>query len=367
MKKKIFLLIISYTFITNNIYSQFNCNILNPKTYGDIPEAVNYIPDANTPVKYLRVNVHFMLLEQGTTGYPGNFTASNDGNNNLYYTGYDYANDLINMANYRLSLNTQMNMEPGNNTAVLPRQYRYVLNGVFFHEDNDYYYFPVDPPLNYWVNTGEAVNVFLDHTCNNCGGQGHAVMTGNRYVTISGAWQGYLGNDPPTALWINAQTLNHEIGHNLSLFHTMLTNSGICNNSQEDYCSDTPTRGYIITNYGFDPCCGWGGGTNCTNNMMDYSGEDAITPLQLGRIHWTIENEMYQYKTCYYTRNSENITNFTDNMAYIAKNIQIPSGSNIVVNNYKGFFINSETFEINGTFEVDLGSVLWVNTVPSCN
>jgi len=367
MRKIIFLLVIHYVFLVNNTYSQFDCNILSPKSQGDIPDAVNYIPDANTPIKYLRVNIHFILKEQGTPGYPGNFTPFSDGNGNSSYTGYDYANDLINMANYRLGFNTQMRMPPGNSTAVLPRQYRYVLNGVFFHEVNNYYYFPNDPPLTYWVNTGEAINVFLNHTCNSCGGQGHANMTGYRFVTISGAWEGYLGNDPSTALWINAQTLNHEIGHNLSLFHTMLTNSGICNNTQEDYCSDTPTRGYIITNYGFDPCCGWGGGINCTNNMMDYTGEDAITPLQLGRVHWTIENEMFQYKTCYYTSSSINITNFTNNMAYIANDAQIPFSSNIVVNNYKGLFINCETFEINGALEIDLGSIFWVNTVPNCN
>ncbi len=161
--------------------------------------------------------------------------------------------------------------------------------------------------------------------------------------------------------------INHEIGHNLSLYHTMLYNGGACNNNQEDYCSDTPTRGEIITNFGFDPCCGWGGGVNCTNNQMDYTGDDAITPLQLGRTHWTIENEMLRYKNCYFYNILENITIFTNNKSYIANNVQIPLGYSVLVNNNSGIFINCENFEVNGEFEVTLGSILIVNTKDSCN
>lgn len=367
MKQKIILLFISCMFTINKINSQIDCVILSSRSMGDIPDAVNYVPNVNTPIKYLRVNVHFMLLEQGTPGFPGNFTSSDDGNGNSNYTGYNYANDLINMANYRLSLNHAMNLPPNNNTVILPRQYRYVLNGVFFHNDNSFYYFPNDP-LNYSINVGEVINIFLDHSCIGCTGQGHAVMTGNRYVTISGTWEGYINNNPSLALWINAQTLNHEIGHNLSLFHTVRANSGPCFN-QEDYCSDTPYRQDIIDTYEYDPCCGWNTESiwYCSNNMMDYSGDDAITPLQLGRIHWTIENEMHQYKTCYYTNNSANITSFTDNMAIIAKNVQIPIESNIVIDNHRGLFVNTENFEINGEFEVQLNSEFWVTPVPSCN
>lgn len=110
-----------------------------------------------------------------------------------------------------------------------------------------------------------------------------------------------------------------------------------------------------------------GGGQNCTNNMMDYTGDDVVTPEQLGRIHWTIENEIAQYKTCYYMTNLVNITNFSENTSFIAREVRIPFGSNIVVNNNKGLFVNSENFEINGELEVQNGSFILVNTVPSCN
>ncbi|MDD3877031.1 MAG: zinc-dependent metalloprotease family protein [Bacteroidales bacterium] len=365
MKNKIFLYLLFYLFFMNNIYSQMDCSVFSPRTYGDIPDADDYIPTINTPIQYLRVNVHFILKEYDTAGYPGNFTKSSDGNGDPYYTGYDYANDLINRANDRLSANSQMQMPPGNSTGVSPRQYRYVLNGVFFHEDNDYYTFNVGSTPPYSENSDDAVNLFLNHKDNADGG-GFAYMSGSRTVVIKGTWEGYFA-DQSVALWVNAGILNHEIGHNLSLYHTMFTNGGTCNPTQEDYCSDTPLGQFIIDNFGFNPCCGWGGGANCTNNQMDYTGDDAITPLQLGRVHWTIENEMYRNKICFFYNNSEDITNFTDNKAYVASDVQIPTGYSILVDDYSGLFINSENFEINGEFEITLGSILNIIPKASCN
>jgi hypothetical protein len=264
-----------------------------------------------------------------------------------------------------------MKMPPGNSTDDPPRQYRYILNGVFFHEDNSNYYWPAVPTV-YNINSGDAINVYEYHIQlypPPYNGGGKANMTGDRYVCQKGAWEGYVANYPNTGgpLWVFAGNLNHEIGHNLSLYHTMLTDGGTCNPTQEDYCSDTPTGQFIITNYGFDPCCAWGGGTNCTNNQMDYTGEDAITPLQLGREHWTIENEMYRYKNCYFYNNSVNITSFTDNMAYVASSVIIPSGYSILVDDNNGLFINCENFEIDGEFEITKGCTLTVNPIPSCN
>lgn len=369
MKNKNILLLIFYLLLTNNIFSQFDCTILSPRTSGDIPDAYLYIPDANTPIEYLRVNIHFILRSVGDPAYPGNFTKYDDGDGHSDYTGYDYAQDLIDMANYRLSWNTQMKMPPGNSTDDPPRQYRYILNGVFFHEDNNYYYWPSEPTV-YNINTGDAINLYKYHieTGNTTGG-GKANMSGGRWVCQKGAWEGYVSNYPDFSLplWVDAGNLNHEIGHNLSLFHTMREDWGPCNLNKEDYCADTPTGQFIIDNYGFDPCCGWGGGTNCTNNQMDYTGEDAITPLQLGREHWTIANEMYRYKNCYYYNNSIDITSFTDNMAYIASSVTIPSGYSILVDDYNRLFVNCENFEIDGEFEITTGCELTINPIPTCN
>lgn len=111
-------------------FGQYDCSIVGDllKSSGEISNSDDYIPDDNTSVKYLRVNIHFMLRSSDHANYPGNFSHSGDGNGNSEYTGYDYAKDLINTANYRLANNSQMNMPPDNSTEVLTRKYKYVVN-----------------------------------------------------------------------------------------------------------------------------------------------------------------------------------------------------------------------------------------------
>ncbi len=311
MKNFVFLILL-FAYINSGAQSNFvdfDCNVdttgyckLFTKSSQECYNTVNYIPDEFTDIKYVKVNIHFMLLEEGTTGYPGNFTETYDGvdiNNN--YNGYDYANDLIDMANYRLSLNQQMNLPPENNTSVLEKKYRYILDAVYFHRNNSYYYFPSYPMGLYGENKGAVVNVFFNNADGNSGG-GHANMSGDRYTEIKGAWEGYsfVLNDPNYSLddnlWVVAFTINHEIGHNLGLLHTIRFSSGPCCNTCDDGCDDTPIRQEML-NLGFDPCCGWGGGSisTCSNNMMDYSGSGALTPCQLGKIHYTLMYSMENY------------------------------------------------------------------------
>ena len=265
-------------------YGQFDCYISEDESRAssNIPNSSDYIPVENTPMKYIRVNIHYMLRSQNHTDYPGNFTKTNDGNGNSNYTGYDYAEQLIKTANGRLDTNTQMNLPPNNSTNVIARKYRYVLNGVFFHENDNYYFFPSTPDGAYGENKGECINVFFTKSNGSPAG-GHANMTEYRWVEIKGAWERYLNDivvdSIENGLWVIAQTLNHEIGHNLSLKHTIRTSDGVCANV-EDFCSDTPTRNEIINNYGHDPCCGWTVTDYCSNNLMDYNGLDAITPEQ---------------------------------------------------------------------------------------
>lgn len=349
-----------------DVYGQFECTTItnNLKSTGPI-DVTNYIPDNNTPIKYIRVNIHYMLKSIGDALYPGNFTPTGDGIGNSY-NGYQYADELIATANNRLSSNSQMRLPPNNATGIRPRKYLYVLNGVFFHENNNYYYYPSYPNDSYGENTNEAINVYLNSANGGTGG-GHADMSGIRWVEIKGAWESYVANiNNGKGLWVFAQTVNHEIGHNLSLFHTVLTDDGYCTDNKEDYCSDTPTRKQIRDNFSIEACCGWNCSTG-SNNVMDYSGEDAVTPLQLGRVHWTIENEIQAYKTCYFTNSSVNITSFSANKAFIGENVSIPTGSSILVNNNRALFINAEEFVINGAFELQVGSILVVNTLNKCN
>lgn len=352
-----------------HLMAQFECQIIpsNSKSSQNF-NSIAYIPNNNTTVKIIRVNIHYMLRATGT---PLNFTETDDGNGNSNYTGYNFAEDLVNLANTRLNSNHQLNIPPTNTIAILPRKYQYILNGVYFHRNDSYYIYPSYPNDIYGQNKGEAINVYLELMNNSTAG-GHGNMDGIRYVELKGSWEAYVANpyDFPTVLWIKAEQLNHEIGHNLSLLHSLRYDDGPCNPNQEDYCSDTPTGISIINAYGFDPCCGWNqqgtlynGMLLCSNNLMDYTGDDAISPEQLGRIHWTLENELKNYQTCHFSLSSLDVCgNFGyPQKVYIASNINAPGSScspqqAILQNNKKAIFIGNNTVILNPGFEVQLGS-----------
>ena len=385
MKREYILLLFILSFFES--YSQFQCSGIfestNLRSAIQIPDVDNYIPTENTAIKYVRINIHYILKEQNDPIYPGNFTSYDDGTGNTSYTGYDYANDLIKTANINLGSNEKMRMPPNNNIPVLNRKYQYILNGVFFHENNNYFTWSKynSDALNnlYGQNIGYAINVYLVHTTDTVLtneaplSDAHANLSGNRFVKAAGCWERYVWDKDkpnPSGLWVAAtSTLNHEVGHNLSLLHPMRTNDGYCNNNAEDYCSDTPTRGEIISTYGYDPCCGWGGGLTCSNNLMDYTGDTGVTPIQLGRIHYTLStlSEMLNYNTCRFINSSFNMSSFSDNISYVYNTFNVPSGSSISINSYKALFINSSDVTINGNFEVQKGSILEIKSNSPCN
>ncbi len=259
------------------------------------------IPNANTPVKYIRVVFHFMLDNNGH----GNFTATgNDGGITGSiangHTGLWYVQEIVKTANQRLATNYQMNLPPNNNTPALDPKYRLVIEDIYYRKDSANCVFRrgSSVPSLYSANKGSAINVFFCQKDFNDTAGGYANMSGNRYVVMNGCWDKYrVDFTAGYHLWVIAGSLNHEIGHNLNLLHTMRLNHGPCSDTHDDGCTDTPTRIQMINQNGQDPCCGWGGGSNslCTNNLMDYSGSHALTPQQLGRVHYCLENDMPNY------------------------------------------------------------------------
>ncbi|HJW29734.1 MAG TPA: hypothetical protein VJ508_10910, partial [Saprospiraceae bacterium] len=98
------------------------------------------------PIRYIRVNFHFMNSTDGKYNMPEADV-------------YAYAKDWLDAANYNLERNTKMFLPHGNNTPVLPIPYRYVLTpdpdvpgdkGVYYH---------VDDALCYAVKTGRERNI----------------------------------------------------------------------------------------------------------------------------------------------------------------------------------------------------------------
>ena len=284
-----------------NVYPQISCEIIGDTITPVRSEETNkYIPDAFTPIKTIKMNFHFMLKSDSTL----NFRPYDDGLGDSSFTAYDYSNEIISLMNLRLSVNEHMHLPQNNNTNVLSRQYRVCLKGVYFHYDDNAYTFSSLSPgylseseiQQFSVNPESEVNVFFVYEDDpNSNGGGNANMDGNRYIRKKKSWQKYVQYGD-IGFWADAFLLAHELGHNLGLRHTMLTGNGYCCNECDDGFADTPTRIEIINSGQPDPCPSFGDeGIYYSNNMMDYSGLMAITPEQLGMVHYTLTHSMFSY------------------------------------------------------------------------
>ncbi|NJN77866.1 MAG: hypothetical protein HC803_05660 [Saprospiraceae bacterium] len=276
-------------FLTKETLKQESSEFENPDKTNSIlcNEALHYAPDTmhldHTPMKYIRVNFHFMN--------------STDSANNLYgQKALDYAQSLLFYANHSLNENYKMFLPPNNNTPVLPTQYRYVLysqpniegdNGVYSHFDDDLYFFVrvgkhrnlADKRVINLYNVGEdtILNLFImPHHPDSAASptyraEGTGIALGNS-VKIAGL------TDSKEPIWNFKGLVNHEIGHVLGLSHTWQYNDG---------CDDTPNHPNcwnITTNA---PC-----NTQTSNNVMDYnSRQHAWSPCQIGRVHRHLSDE----------------------------------------------------------------------------
>jgi len=235
-----------------------------------------------------------------------------------YYNGFQRAEDLIDKANEILA-NNQDHWRKANDVNVqdppLPVTYpttppsvniRFILSGVYFHEDPRAVVTNLDPDMNYFQNTygvnkDTEINIYLVSIFQG-GGSGIAnTFGGNRKFNMINAY--YTYTQPSCRDWslsYTAALIIHETGHNLNLRHTW---SGL------DGCDDTPD-GYIYDKwvngtcyyslrancwaYGANSqiCPGTTHGYDCdtwykiSNNIMDYNQyQSALTTCQIGRIH----------------------------------------------------------------------------------
>lgn len=303
--------------------------------------------------KTIRVNIHFMLLTDGT----GNFTETQNINGTTSsQNGYWFAQKCIEICNAQLSNEIMTQQLSYETIPVNEINYGYKLCGIFFHRNNSYFNSP-NLYSNLYENSSEVINIFIYP--NN---EGNGVSSGTS-CWIGGALSAYT-NYLTYGNWgfegIISRLINHEVGHCLSLDHCKrypygdccLTNSSSC----LDNCDDTPT--YLeLTNDGFSDPCIWNG-TGYSNNIMDYSpNQKAYTPCQIEQVHYYIENNLTAYRNENFNSSTIQITSFTDNKTYIGESATIPSGYTVTVSNNKRLFIESKTLTINGAFSVPIGSV----------
>ncbi|QQS28881.1 MAG: hypothetical protein IPM47_18880 [Sphingobacteriales bacterium] len=257
----------------------------------------NYIPDTlhpeYTPMRYIRLNAHFINSKDSTQNLKKEEATR-------------FIEELIRHTNYVLSNNRQMFLPIGNNTPVLPTQYRFVLegnpddpsdNGVYFHYNDSlficnkkerksgspYSLFYGQQYHRYGIRKGEVINVFfLEHppdslgsstykfTSNGVGKPDWAKMVGAaHHIRV-------LHRDRPDPVLFTAQhwvgLFNHELGHSLGLAHTWNANDG---------CDDTPMN----PNHWNFPEVPPEEHDKVSNNVMDYNAfQNAWSPCQIGKI-----------------------------------------------------------------------------------
>ncbi|MEN0006175.1 MAG: M43 family zinc metalloprotease [Bacteroidota bacterium] len=239
-----------------------------------------FAPDTNyvehTPIKYIRVNFHWM----NTTDRKANL----DGKKAV-----DFVKGMVKASNYHLRKNKKMWLPVGNDIPALPTQFRIVLTPRPDDPTDDGIYFHYDDEKTYYVHKGKTRNLFKRDLINEYGVQLDTVL--NVFLMPhhpdSVASKKYLAGNVGVALrntvkiagivanggtyWDYAPTLNHEIGHILGLAHAW----------RSDGCDDTPRHKNDCYSQSIPGCA-----TRTSNNVMDYSNaQKAWTPCQIGKIH----------------------------------------------------------------------------------
>lgn len=251
-------------------------------------DPAHYIPDTNllqaSPVRYVRVNFHWMNNRTGTANYTGQ-------------EARDYIRGLMHSANNDIEKNNALWFPWRNTLPTLPPRYIYQLTpkpgdpadvGIYEHFDDTLCYYihkglnanlmDTRPFTKYGIQTDSVLNIFImphhpdsiKSRTYSAGGVGVALSVG---VKMAGPYESKAPN------WGHRGVLNHEIGHIFGLTHAWLQNDG---------CDDTPPHNMPCWNRTDTPPCD----TLATNNMMDYNAlQNALTPCQIGRIHQSMSNE----------------------------------------------------------------------------
>ncbi len=276
-----------------------NSNYEAPPTIGSVEcnniDPATPCPYDNLPIRYMAVNVHFLLSSDGKF----NFSETGDGRGGSY-NGYQRAEDIIKEANAQLAENSAQYQAV--TVPVCKINFQLVLAGVYFHRTTPsvqvgtnpvrYNWNTIWPTLNsYLVNNNAEVNCF----CFNATPSADGLADGSN-ITLQNDWERYhrWENQPNPSSYprgIAARIILHEIFHNNGLkTHPF----------QIDECDDTPTfpRCWQYGIPATPTCTNW---ANISNNIMDYNsaGDWSLSPCQICNFNQNIQtNRLISQGAC---------------------------------------------------------------------
>lgn len=252
----------------------------------------DYIPDTNRlshfPVRYVRVNFHFMNTTDSASNYVGE-------------EARQFVRGLLVSANQDLQKNNPSWLPREKKLPVIPTRYQLRLTsspdypeagGVYCHFDNQRFYYihrgknrnlyDQEVIRRYGVQRDSVLNIFImPHHPDSIASQTY--ISSGVGVAVGGTIKmaGIYETSQPA--WAYRGILNHEVGHVFSLAHSWLN----------DGCADTPLGKNPCWNRGDAPPCD----TGATNNVMEYNAlQNAWTPCQIGRVHQKMADERFRYR-----------------------------------------------------------------------
>ena len=249
---------------------------------GRCSDALAYAPDPENmdhfPLRWIRVNFHFMNSEDGTRNYSEQKSR-------------EVVKKFIYQMNKKIATNKKMNLPKGNNTPVVPVNFRYILtpanpknpqdDGIYHHYDDELYFFVKngkqrnnynrDVIKKYAIKDDSILNVFMmPHHPDSIISKSYKNTRNGIALGTSVKIAGMFELNEPAYKY--AGMFNHEVGHVYSLRHTW---------SYDDGCDDTPKHPNCW-NYTKDGPCK----TEVSNNYMDSNAfQEAMTPCQIGKMH----------------------------------------------------------------------------------
>ncbi len=265
-----------------------------------------HIPDANTPVKTIKVNINVWQPNNGTGSWQNN---AND---------LVRLNQIINWANNTYQYITTPSDIVSGVSFILDSKIRIELQNVFFYQNSAMCYLgSAGGSDGITLNTAvaaidpkrlEALNIHIT-LGSYFGASDFAVFPNStNNLNMDSYIVAFNNGSNPVSDYAFAGTIAHELGHCLDLEHTY--GGANCNTTSLDYLSDIFNNGPCPHDGGWfvDPFLATNTGTN--NTMGGCKSGGYLSPMQMGKMHraLALKSVRRYVKNCAYSTVAKSIT-----------------------------------------------------------